>query len=146
MNFIKKIAVIVGAAAATMLALSPAALAADNANVTPLYANSFSCNGAPASSQVPANQEGFVNFHLDGTTVTLNYHIKDAKPDATYYVFGYSGFCNYDGYVGSLVTNSNGVANADFTYTASTGTTQVWTLAYTFSGGFTGVETPATAP
>jgi hypothetical protein len=145
-----KLKALLGAAAlastAVLAATSTAALAADNASDTPLYANSYTCDGAQPAAQVAANAEGHVNFHLTGNTVTLNYHIKDGAPGATYYVFGYDSSCHYDAYLGSLVTNSNGVANADYTYSIPAGATTVWTVAYTFAPGFIGVETPAVTP
>jgi hypothetical protein len=146
-----KLTTLLGAAAIATLAVTAtasAALAADNASDTPLYANSYTCDGAQPSAQTAANAEGHVNFHLDSATntVTLNYHIKDGAADATYYVFGYDGACHYDAYLGSLVTNANGVANADYTYTIPAGATTVWTVAYTFAPSFIGVETPAVTP
>lgn len=137
-------------AAAALLSLGAAApaLASDNANGTPLYINSRTCGGAPAASQTAANQQGFVNFHLDGQTVTVIYHVKDGAPDATYSVFGYEGYCGLKGLLGSLTTNNNGVANATFTYTIDPGQTQVWTFSehspYTSLADF--AETPLVTP
>ena len=87
----------------------------------------------------PRPTDGFVNFHVTGNTVTLNYHVKGGLANATVYVYGYDSFCNYDGYLGSLTTNSNGVGNANFTYTATAGFTTVWTFANEVSA--TGFQT-----
>lgn len=138
--------VLAGTAALLFTAAVPA-LASDNANVTPLYSNSDSCGGAPASSQTAANQQGFANFHLDGQTVTLNYHVKGGDPDATYYVYGYDSFCHFDAFLGTIVTNGNGVGNADFSYTIPAGATTVWTFSFHAPFGFAqDVETPAVTP
>lgn len=138
--------VLAGLAAAAVVGFAPAALASDNANGSTLYATGDSCNGAPASAQVKANDVGFVNIHLDGRTATGNYHLKGAVPDATYNVYGYSGFCNFDGFLGTVVTNDNGTGNMDFTYVIPAGDTQVFIFSDQFTTGFTTAETAAVTP
>jgi hypothetical protein len=101
--------------------------ASNNANGTALYTNQFFCGGAQDLSQPT---DGFVNFHVTGDTVTLNYHVKGGLPNATDYVYGYDSFCTNDAFLGSFTTNSNGVGNATFTYTKTTGSTSVWTFAF----------------
>lgn len=87
------------AAAGLVLAGAAApALASDNANVAHLYSNgspgSFTndtCGGAQNTS--PSLDVGFVNYHLDGTTMTVIIHLKDATPDTTYFFDLWEGFC-----------------------------------------------------
>jgi hypothetical protein len=119
--------------------------AADNSSGDTLYSSQDFCHGA--SSPVAADAQGFVNFHLDGNTVTLNYHVKGGPADATIYVYGYSGFCNFDAFLGTVTTNSNGVGNADFTYAKQAADTEVWTFAYSSPFGLAqDVESSAVTP
>jgi opacity protein-like surface antigen len=133
-------AMAVAALTGTAMAAAPA-LAATNGQGA-LYSGNAFCHGAQI--QNPANANGFVNFHLanDGTSVTLNYHIKGALANTTYYVYGYEGFCTFKAFLGQLTTNSNGVANADFSYSVDPGTTEVWTFSF---GDGQAVESVVTA-
>lgn len=99
-----------GAAAPAMAAANPAS----NANAD-LYSGNAFCNGAQVKTQ--ANDVGFANFHRsqDGTTVSVNYHLKNAAPNTTYTVWLYEGFCNFDATLGTVTTNDQGVGNANFT-------------------------------
>lgn len=139
------LAAIPAVALAVGLTTAGAASAADNANKVTLYSDADQCGGAPATAHADV---GFVNLHQDGQTVTVIYHLKNGVPGATYYVSGYSGYCNYDGFLGTVVPNSNGVANATFTYTIPAADTTVWifSIAFPSGGGFDTAETPAVTP
>jgi hypothetical protein len=133
-------------AAVAAVAFMPAVVAgaSANANGTTLYTNNSYCHGAFDTSQPTA---GFVNFHVDGTTVNLNYHVKGGRANGTEYVYGYDSFCHFDAYLGSFTTNSNGVGNADLSYTVPAGTTEVWTFGYDCNAsGCTTVESLAATP
>jgi hypothetical protein len=113
-----KSALVAAAAAAGLIvsAAAPAAMASDNANVTGIYSGNYQCNGASNL----ASQAGFVNFHESGSQVTAIVHLKGAPPNNTVDIYGYSGFCTFDAFLGSVDTNSNGVGNGTFTYTTNT--------------------------
>lgn len=98
------------AAAALGVGAATPALAATGQNATgTLYANNAYCGGAQDTRQ-PV--EGFVNFHhADPATIHLEYHLKDAQPNATYTVYLYEGGCQFAGTAGTVTTNSNGVGN-----------------------------------
>jgi hypothetical protein len=66
------------------------------------------CFGANDFSQ----PRGFLNFHLaaDGA-MTVNVHVRDAVPNATYVVFQ-----RCIDFIGTLTTNSRGVGNGTFTF------------------------------
>lgn len=118
------------------------ASAATNANGSPLYQNQFFCGGAQNLTQTT---DGFVNFHLTGTTVTMNYHVKGGVPNATDSVWGYDGrYCN-PVFLGTFTTNANGVGNADFSFTVNPGATSVYTFAFEQSATqFVDTMTPLT--
>jgi hypothetical protein len=106
------------------LATAGAASASTNDNGTTIYANTAQCGGAPVGDTQPV--EGFVNFHLAGTDLQAIVHLKGAEPNTTYYLYQYGGFCTYENYLGSVVTNSNGVANLNADVTVPAGTTTVF--------------------
>ena len=94
--------------------------ASDNSNGAVTYANNAYCGGAFFKNQPVA---GFVNFHLSADTTSLQVlvHMKDAAPDATYYIYQYGGFCTYDNFLGTITTNDNGVGNLATTVTVPAG-------------------------
>ncbi len=89
---------------------------------------------------------GFANYHRNGDTVSVQFHLKHALPNHSYYIQLWGGACSFLGPViptqtytiGKLVTtNKKGVANANirvhvsssltrFFATAQDGTTFVW--------------------
>ena len=112
-------------AGAMLTATAGPALASDTANGAGIFANNFQCNVASNL----ATQTGFVNFHQDGGTVTAIVHLKDAPPNNTINVWGYSGFCTFVAFLGTVTTNSNGVGNATFSYASPAGA-QVFVIGY----------------
>jgi hypothetical protein len=72
--------------------------------------------------------------------------VHGADPNATYKVYGYFGNCSGDLFLGTTDTNSHGVGNATFSYSAPAGQ-PVWT--FTYDSPFTtaqGIETPVVTP
>jgi hypothetical protein len=132
-----KRAVAAGAVAvAGLAAAAPAASAAAVNGNGDLYSNNSFCNGA--QNKTAGNDVGFVTVHKsqDGGTVSVNYHLKDAKPGATYTVYLYTGFCAFDAVLGTVTVNDHGVGNGNFQdVTVPAGTTQVFT--YSFDSPFT---------
>jgi hypothetical protein len=56
---------------------------------------------------------GFTNYHREGNTVSVNYHLKGALPNATYQVELWGDFCTFFGVITTVTTNANGVANGN---------------------------------
>ena len=56
---------------------------------------------------------GFTNYHRKGNVVSIDYHLKNAVPNATYRVELWGNVCQPFGVVETVTTNSNGVANAN---------------------------------
>jgi hypothetical protein len=113
-------------AIAGALALSTAApaLASDNANNAGLFGNvngdftNDTCGGANNTNATL--DVGQVNYHLsqnaDGTwNMMVNIHLKGARPDTTYFVDIWEGFCQgvqfFPAGANSVTTNGNGVGN-----------------------------------
>lgn len=77
---------------------------------------------------------GFTNYHrIDATTISVEYHLKNAAPNTTYQVQLWGGACSFFGVVGDVTTNKNGVANGTGTVTVPAGETQF------FASSFDGV-------
>jgi hypothetical protein len=62
---------------------------------------------------------GFANYHRTGNTVSFNYHLKGAQPNAEYRIELWGDFCTFLGIVTTVTTNGNGVANASGSMTVS---------------------------
>jgi hypothetical protein len=74
---------------------------------------------------------GFTNYHRnDATTVSVNYHLKKAIPNSTYYVQLWGNGCDYLGTVAIITTNSNGVANGNGDVTVPATATRFFATAY----------------
>jgi hypothetical protein len=121
------------------VAAAAPALASDNANGATLYSGiqNDTCGGA--QDQSPSLAVGFVNYHLSGTTMLVNIHLKGAPPDTTYTSIRlWEGFCAANqNTTDTITTNDNGVANATITFTgvpnpAPGGT--YWVFLFTPSG------------
>jgi hypothetical protein len=56
---------------------------------------------------------GFTNYHRSGNTVSVEYHLKNGIPDATYVVELWGDVCSFFGTVATVTTNDNGVANGN---------------------------------
>ena len=88
--------------------------AADNAKAD-IFQLKSDC-GSPVTA--PYKDIGFTNFHRNGNEIMFEYHLKDAPPNATFSVSLWGGGCTFASPVlGTITTNSNGVANGNFTYT-----------------------------
>jgi hypothetical protein len=135
--FMFKRAIVAGVVAVAGLAVAvPAASAAAVNGNGDLYSNNSFCGGA--QNKTPANDVGSVTVHKSqgGGTVSVNYHLKDATPGATYTVYLYTGFCLFDAVLGTVTVNDHGVGNANFQdVTVPAGTTQAFT--YSFDSPFT---------
>ena len=125
------------------------ASAADNTQATS-YADNYQCQGASAPGADLSQPVGFVNFHLSGDSLSMNYHLKGAQADTTYYVFLIDGStCAFiTGVIGQLTTNSNGVANADFSSINVDGSSSYVVTAFfnPFVYDTSGVQTPIVTP
>ena len=75
-------------------------------------------NGACGGSNPALKHIGFVNFHRVSNTVSMNVHLKGARPHAMYNVFLFENapkFCHLiDGRLGTVRTNGEGVGNGHF--------------------------------
>ena len=76
-------------------------------------------NGACGASNPALKHIGFVNFHRVRNTVSLNVHLKGARPHTRYNVFLFENapkFCHLiDGRLGTVNTNGAGVGNGHLT-------------------------------
>ena len=71
--------------------------------------------GAPSGQT-----NGFINVHRDGNTLLVNFHLRDAAPDASYQI---NQSC-VRGDIARLTTNANGVGDVTFSEQISSGETQ----------------------
>jgi hypothetical protein len=60
---------------------------------------------------------GFANYHRQGNTVSVNFHLKGAPPNTTYQIELWGDFCTFLGVMTTVTTNKNGVANANASLT-----------------------------
>ena len=72
---------------------------------------------------------GFTNYNRVGNTVQIEYHLKDAIPNAKYQVQLWGDFCSFFGNVELVTTNSNGVANGNCTVTVPAASTRFFATA-----------------
>jgi hypothetical protein len=94
----------------------------DNNPIATIWAGKGDC-GSPITA--PFTDIGFVNFHRVGNTVSLNVHLKNGQPNATYNVFLFGDGCTpIDGNLGTVITNSQGVGNGNVETTVPAGFTQ----------------------
>ena len=56
---------------------------------------------------------GFANYHRTGNTVSVNFHLKKAMPNATYQIELWGNACSFFGIITTVTTNANGVANGN---------------------------------
>jgi hypothetical protein len=129
---------ILALAAVAALAL-PAAATADSAEnpKADIQQENFFCGAdLPDLSVI-----GFTNYHrLDATTVSVNYHLKNAAPNTEYEVQLWGDFCSFFGVVETVTTNKNGVANGNGTVTVPEGVTRFFATSW---DGTTFHDTPA---
>jgi len=67
---------------------------------------------------------GFTNYHRDGDTVSVNYHLKGALPNAMYRIELWGNTCSFFGVVTTVTTNANGVANGNGSVTVPSASTR----------------------
>jgi hypothetical protein len=67
---------------------------------------------------------GFTNYHREGNTVTIEYHLKKGIPNSTYQVQLWGNVCTFFGVVTTVKTNSNGVANGNGSLTVPAASTR----------------------
>jgi hypothetical protein len=84
---------------------------------------------------------GFVNYHRQGNVVSINYHLKNGVPNATYFVSLWGDACSFFGNVATITTNGNGVANASGSVTVPPTSTRFFATALETTSGFN--DTPA---
>jgi hypothetical protein len=137
---LRTIVAIATMASVPVLAAAGPALAADNAQGS-IYANNHSCGGADDTSQ-PV--QGFMIVHQSGSSLHLNIHLQGAAPDATYYFYLYQDSSCLGPLVAKIVTNHNGVGNANVDATLSS---PADTSVYVFGASVSGlVESVAVTP
>ena len=56
---------------------------------------------------------GFTNYHRSGDTVSINFHLKKARPNTTYEIQLWGDACSFFGVVTTVTTNAKGVANGN---------------------------------
>jgi hypothetical protein len=56
---------------------------------------------------------GFTNYHRQGNTVSIEYHLKNGIPNSTYTISLWGNACTFFGNVTTVTTNGNGVANGN---------------------------------
>ncbi len=76
----------------------------------------FCFNGADPQNQT----NGFINVYRDGNTLTVDFHLRGAAPNASYQI---NLSCQV-GDIATLVTNKDGVGNVTFSRNVSPGETQ----------------------
>jgi hypothetical protein len=73
---------------------------------------------------------GFTNYHRTGNTVSIEYHLKNALPNATYIVQLWGNACSYLGTVTTITTNKSGVANGNGSLTVPATSTRFFATAW----------------
>jgi hypothetical protein len=73
---------------------------------------------------------GFTNYNRVGDTVQIEYHLKDAIPNATYTVELWGNVCSFFGSVDTITTNSNGVANGQGSVTVPPSVTRFFATSF----------------
>ena len=113
------------------LGAAPVAAESDNNPKADVQQNNSFCG-----ADLPANPViGFANFHRSGETVTVNFHLKGAKPNTTYWIQLWTGCTGYLGpgpFPGTeeVVTNKNGVANGYISVNVPSAITLLFATAY----------------
>lgn len=114
--------VVIGAAT---FALSAAAAGGNNPT-----ADIQAGNGACGADLTALPVVGFTNYHRTGNSVSVQYHLKNALPNATYIVQLWGDACSYFGTVTTITTNSNGVANGTGSLTVPATSTRFFATAW----------------
>jgi hypothetical protein len=109
-------------ALAVVLSSSTTAATSDSPNnpKTDIQSGNFFCGfDFPALPVI-----GFTNYHRQGNTVSVNYHLKNGIPNATYRVELWGDLCTFFGVVTTVTTNKNGVANGNGSVTVPAASTR----------------------
>jgi hypothetical protein len=118
-----------GVAVLALVALVVLALSTSPVGARPVVAdNPAGPQGAGSSNNPKANIQqgnlfcgadradlpviGFSNYHRSGNAVSVNFHLKNAMPKATYRIELWGDSCSFFGIVKTVKTNPHGVANA----------------------------------
>lgn len=117
-------------AAAALVALLTVASAAVAASANNPKSDIQAGNGYCGADVPSLAVIGFVNYHRSGNDVTITYHLKGARPNEDYTVQLWGDACTYFGTVGTVTTNSNGVANLTGTITVPATTTRIFATAW----------------
>jgi hypothetical protein len=112
-------AALLSCAALAGVALSARADSANNPKADIQSGNSF-C-GADVST-LPVI--GFTNYHREGNSVSIEYHLKNGIPNSTYQVQLWGNACSFLGLVTTVKTNGNGVANGNGSLTVPAASTR----------------------
>ncbi len=73
---------------------------------------------------------GFTNYHRQGNTVSIEYHLKNGIPNSTYRVELWGNSCSFFGVVTTVTTNSHGVANGNGSITVPAASTRFFATAW----------------
>ena len=117
------------AAVCALLVVSPLSAAQGESPNNPkadVQAGNFFC-GADMSA-LPVI--GFVNYHRQGNTVSVNFHLKGAAPNTSYRIELWGNACSFFGILGTTTTNSKGVANLSGSMTVPAASTRFFATAW----------------
>jgi len=111
--------------AAGVSALSASADSSNNPKADIQAGNGFCGADVPTLPVI-----GFTNYHRTGNTVSIEYHLKGAVPNATYVVQLCGDTCSFFGVVTTVTTNSNGVANGNGSITVPASSTRFFATGF----------------
>ena len=123
---IKK-AFVTGIATATILASVALPAFADNGKGALYVDPAWSCANGATSTTTPI--DGFANINPQGATVGVEYALKGAQQNETYYLYLSDQSCHFQ-FVGSLTTNGQGNGNGHIDVPQIAGATKYWVYAY----------------
>lgn len=117
-------------AAATVLALVVLAMPAGAASGNNPKADIQAGNGYCGANVSTLPVVGFTNYHRVGNRVSIEYHLKNAIPNSTYYVELWGDACSFFGLVTTVTTNSHGVANGNGSIAVPASSTRFFATAW----------------
>ena len=118
-------AVVVALAAVGAFALTASADSSNNPKADIQSGNAFCGADVPALPTI-----GFTNYHRQGNTVMVEYHLKNAIPNSVYQVELWGNFCSFFGVVTTITTNGRGVANGNGSLTVPAASTRFFATAF----------------
>jgi hypothetical protein len=122
-------AAVIAALAFGTVALALPTLAAPAGSPKNPKANIQSGNQACGANLPALPVIGFTNYHRDGNTVSINYHLKKGIPNANYRVDLWGNACTFFGTIKTVTTNKKGVANGNGSITVPAGSTRFFATA-----------------